>query len=1415
MSRQLGRISGPLLKDNLLREGIDLRFENNLLYLDVNQNKISIKGSPTNKDLHISESFKTTNLIVDNLLTVADIEIESLDQIRSLSGPLIFSSVDEIASNNIRTGAFGSNEYINFDDNAISTVDSGVNLELRPTGTLEVFANTNVTGNIHATGNIVAGGNVVFGNEDTDSVTFVSDINSHLIPDQSLNYTLGTIDKRWNDLFTYNLNGQAVTVGALSIPSGANLALRPGKIWFVATNGSDTNQGNHENGPFATLQKALSVSTSGDEIHVYPGTYIEEFPLTVPTGVMIKGQSLRTVTVKPTLETNTNNAFLLNGETTVSDITVSDFYQGYAFSFATGAKTTTRSPYIQNVSVITKGSVLTEEDPLGFNSGDAGKGALVDGSVCDSTTLEAAMLFHSCTFITPGVNALTMTNGVRVEWLNSFTYFADKSLYAIDGTLGLASLGVKFGAEIRSIASASVYGNCGAWADGPNTLMYLIQYNFGYIGSGKDSSNDLTLVNQECEVTELNSGKIYYQSVDQSGTFRVGNNFYADFQTGTTSISVEEGNIEGLSSVTLITGNSSTYIDATKMEVGNFVIRDNTLLTSTGTFNIVSANEQVYLDQNVAVNKNLTVTGDMGVDGTLTLGNQTIDNIRFDADINSDILPQTTDQYTVGKLDKRWDHAYFETAFVGDLRLSTNEIIPLTTDNNLVLSANGLGVVTVSTNDVTIINDLTVLDTTSTQNIEIAGAVEHAGDVVQTGNLYRTGDTNITGNLTVSNIVQLQDIKIDSNLITTTIGNNDLVLNSAGTRVYVPYANVEFDQNLKVDGTSYFNNLNLTTSRLTANKFSTGDILIDDNYITTTIGNNNLELRAAGTGKVYVPLDNVQFDKNLLVNKKTTTKNISVTGDILHQGNYQQTGDILRTGNTDITGYINISGWAQYEKIRIENNTLSGTATNTDLVLLANGSGVLSIPSNNVLISNNLTVHGQTGLNNVTVTQTVTANQFTTGDILIDDNYITTTNTNSDLLLKANGTGNVYVPLKTFEVVNDVTVNGTTRLRNTNIAGSLTHVGKLNRTGTTTQTGSTEISGTLGVTVNGLFPKISLIDNTVSTVGSNLDLRLVAAGTGRLYVPSDNVRFDQNLRVVGTTSTANITSSSTITADKFTTGDILIDDNFSVTTQGNNNLIFEANGNGSVYFEKTAIKNNTISSIGVNSSITLTPGTSKNLLINSTTALKVPTGTTANRTMSVAGEVRFSTTDNLFSGFSTARRTFGGVYSADRLTKAVAHPTNNTITFTANSVNTMEVLGDKLRMNGLQISDKFLLDNTVIQNLVQDADLFLSPTSGKTDLNSITIEDNTWTNNLSTPLTLASTGDGYIKFAGTNGVVITAGTEEEKPETAEIGMMRFNTDGQFTEIYDGTQWIPIIGTVERATMEEILEIGDLWTLILG
>jgi hypothetical protein len=44
----IGRIGGPMLKENLIRQGVDLSFETNLLYLDVNNMRIGVNtDTPT------------------------------------------------------------------------------------------------------------------------------------------------------------------------------------------------------------------------------------------------------------------------------------------------------------------------------------------------------------------------------------------------------------------------------------------------------------------------------------------------------------------------------------------------------------------------------------------------------------------------------------------------------------------------------------------------------------------------------------------------------------------------------------------------------------------------------------------------------------------------------------------------------------------------------------------------------------------------------------------------------------------------------------------------------------------------------------------------------------------------------------------------------------------------------------------------------------------------------------------------------------------------------------------------------------------------------------------------------------------------------------------------------------------------
>jgi cytoskeletal protein CcmA (bactofilin family) len=767
MSKQLGRISGPLLNANLLRDGNDLRFENQLLYLDVTNKTLSINSTPINKELFVNGTLRTDFIIIDApKINVGNLEIGPDDLIKATSGTVVFSGSNYVNAHDIQTA------NIDVTSNVISTYTTDTNLNLSPTGSLEIYANTNITGSLHATGDITADGSVIFGNNDSDNVSFSADVNSNIIPDLDLTYSLGSDlavgGKRWADIYTVHVNGQELVANTIG-SAGVNVILRPGKIWFVASNGTDTNRGNHENSPYATVKKALSVASSGDTIRIYPGTYTEIFPLTVPVGITIKGAGLRAVTVQPTSGTNTNNAFLLNGETTVSDLTVSNFYQGYAFSFAANAKTTTRSPYIQNVSVITSGV-------------NAGKGALVDGSVCDATTYEAAMLFHNCTFITPGVDALTMTNGVRVEWLNSFTYFANRSLYATQGVLGLASLGIKFGAEVRAIASASVYGNYGAVADGASTLMYLIEYNFGYVGAGLDSSNDQTLVILANETVELNSGKIYYQSVDQQGNFRVGDQFYVDFDKGTTSIDIASAVVTGASRLIIGTAPNQTFIDYSKIDIGDFTLRDNTILTRSRSFEITPANGLSTLTQNVQFAKDLYTSGNIKVEGTLTVGNQTTDTVNFASEVSSDILPKTTGTYDLGSgtPDQKWKNLYSLNSQTANINLSTNGIT--TTSGNLVLTSTNK--IKADTSNVVIDNNLTVSSTSYFNNVSINGAVTHTGNYLGGATLApttntRTGNTLITGQVITSAGGTFANIDIAG----TTLSSTNITLAAASNNI--------------------------------------------------------------------------------------------------------------------------------------------------------------------------------------------------------------------------------------------------------------------------------------------------------------------------------------------------------------------------------------------------------------------------------------------------------------------------------------------------------------------------------------------------------------------------------------------------------------------------------------------------------
>jgi len=1099
----VGRISGPLLKENLIRNGIDLAFETDLLYLDVNNQRIGIKTTSPTHELQISGTTKTTNLIVDTLANLADVTITG-NTISSTQQYLNLGTLDNVVYQNKAVI-----DSIDIEGNVISTNESNANLEFRPNGTgvVEVYSDVLVQGNIHATGNITADGNIILGDADTDNVVFNAEIASDIIPDITNTYSLGSDPslggKEWNDVWVNNLVATSINSTALEV-DGIDLTFRQGNIYYVAENGDDANTGSHIQDPYASVAQALSSASPGDTVYIYPGVYTEIFPLTIPAGVTVKGQGLRAVTIQPTVGTTTNTAFLLNGETTIEDLMLTGFYApGYAFEFAAGFIVTSRSPYIKNVTVITSGSVTTTEDPKGFNAGDAGGGAYIDGSVATINSREASMLFHSATFITPGVDAITATNGVRIEWLNSFTYFANRSFYAFDGTTGKYNDGKTrirlggvtgtfaasdtvtftstdastvavatvesidgdilvvdgkfedligfdttpqsilngtgatattilnydlrdFGAEIRMIGSASVYGNYGLYGNGPGVIIYAIGHNLAYIGTGKEVTNDPLEVIQANEVTELNGAKVRYNSVDHKGDFRVGDLFYVNQESGTVNFAANNLNIDITNGVTFTTGGNNTFVNGERIDTGNLRISGNTIESLSGNINFSAFNDQIDLLNNVNITGDLDVTGNVTIGGNITIGNEASDTIQIVAGIDSDLVPRLDSTYSLGMPSKRWNNVWTNQANIDGLVIRDNYIETVTSNADLELRASGTGRILVPNNNVQVDNNLTVNGTATLANTNITGTVTLTGAFNQTGNTTIAGDVGVSQDLVVNAAAQFEEILIDDNFITTTTSNTDLELRANGTGNILIPNNVIIYNNLTVSGVLNVGNID-SIGTIQANNFTTGDILIDDNFITTTISNSNLELRAAGTGNIVI--DNFTFNDSTL----TTTGNFTIqpgsgvvniigTGALtLPLGNTSErpsaaAGQIrYNTQLTRFEGY-NGSNWINLKGVEDLDGNTKVTA---ELTEGANDNIIRFIVEDATIVDINAS--------------RLAATKVIVDNIQLDGNVISTITANTDLVLDANGTGRVVVDniaIKDNVILNRVS-NSNTVLQNT------------------------------------------------------------------------------------------------------------------------------------------------------------------------------------------------------------------------------------------------------------------------------------------------------------------------------------------------------------------------------------------------
>jgi cytoskeletal protein CcmA (bactofilin family) len=234
----IGRISGQLLKSNLLRAGENLAFETDLLYLDVINSRIGIKTATPTTDLDVNGHIHSTNLTVDNQINIGDLHFTG-NTITSDSATINFvAAVGEATVYHSRLQI----DDLQLQGSTISTTVSNSSIELDPngTGTVNIIANTNitgnlaVTGNINATGDLTIGGNIQIGDALTDDIVINASIRSDLVPQTDNTYDIGSPSYRWRAVYAYNFYTDSLNVPTLDV---GNLMFRDNEI--TTTTGLD------------------------------------------------------------------------------------------------------------------------------------------------------------------------------------------------------------------------------------------------------------------------------------------------------------------------------------------------------------------------------------------------------------------------------------------------------------------------------------------------------------------------------------------------------------------------------------------------------------------------------------------------------------------------------------------------------------------------------------------------------------------------------------------------------------------------------------------------------------------------------------------------------------------------------------------------------------------------------------------------------------------------------------------------------------------------------------------------------------------------------------------------------------------------------------------------------------------------
>ena len=197
------------------------------------------------------------------------------------------------------------------------------------------------------------------------------------------------------------------------------------------------------------------------------------------------------------------------------------------------------------------------------------------------------------------------------------------------------------------------------------------------------------------------------------------------------------------------------------------------------------------------------------------------------------------------------DHYYADRLTGGNIKFDTTGASSVV--GNIILNSQGIVKANKVRTDNLELNDNTI-SSLSNSNIVLspngAGTVEFKTNTQVQGNINATGNITIPGNIIVGGTINFGDQATDT----------------------IDFDFLDFTQDLVPNTTQGLHNLGSATqiwNNVNTAKANIGDIEIDNDYISTSTFNNNMFLKANGTGSIV--LENLAFGGNTLVTTDALT----------------------------------------------------------------------------------------------------------------------------------------------------------------------------------------------------------------------------------------------------------------------------------------------------------------------------------------------------------------------------------------------------------------------------------------------------------------------------------------------------------------------------------------------------------------